>query len=128
MCEQFFAKHGQWFVLVSRVLFGALFFSHGLMKFGFVGGGVVPTFSMFWFAGVIEVIVGGLLVLGLLTRYVSIVAAIEMVAAWFIAHAPQGWNPFANGGELAVLYLSAFLVFMTIGAGKISIDHKVGLK
>lgn len=128
MCEQFFAKYGHWFLLGSRVLFGVLFFCHGLMKFGLLGGGVVPVFGLFWFAGIIEVIVGGLLVLGLLTRYASMLAAVEMVGAWFIAHAPQGWNPFANGGELAVLYFGAFLIFMTVGAGKVSLDRKVGLQ
>ena len=128
MCEKFFAKHGQWFVLVSRILFGVLFFCHGLMKFGFFEGGFVPVYSIYWFAGIIELIVGAALVLGIGTRYASMLGAADMLGAWFIAHAPSGWNPFSNGGELAVLYLSAFLVFMTIGAGRISLDRKVGLK
>ena len=124
MCEAFFMKHGVWFATIGRVLFGALFFCHGLMKFGFFGNFIAPTFGLYWFAGVIEIIVGGLVVLGLFTRYAAILGSLDMLGAWFIAHAPNGWNPFSNGGELAVLYLSAFLYIMTIGAGRFSLDHK----
>jgi putative oxidoreductase len=128
MCDKFFAKHGAYFTTVARVLFGALFLCHGLMKFGMFGSGFAPMYSIYWFAGVIEIVAGGLVVVGLLTRYAAILAAADMVGAWFIAHAPQGWNPFSNGGELALLYLAAFLFIMTMGGGMWSLDKKFGFK
>ncbi len=128
MCEKFFANHGYILTTLSRIIFGVLFMFHGLMKFGFLGNTPAPTFGLFWFAGAIEIVVGILVALGLLTRYAAMLGAVHMTMAWIIGHVPQGWNPFSNGGELAVLYFSAFLWIMTHGGGKLSVDAKLGLK
>ena len=42
--------------------------------------------------------------------------------AYFIAHAPRGFYPLANGGELAVLYCFVFLFLAVAGAGLWSAD------
>lgn len=113
---------------IFRVLIGLLFSMAGSTKvFGWFGGTPmpIPFGSLFWFAGAIEVVVGTLLVVGLLTRYASFVAAIEMVFAWFIGHAPQGWNPITNNGLPALLFLAAFLALVAHGAGKWGLDAKL---
>jgi len=49
-----------------------------------------------------------------------------MAAAYFIAHAPQGFFPLLNGGELAALYCFVFLYLSAHGGGPWSVDHMRG--
>jgi len=46
-----------------------------------------------------------------------------MAFAYFIAHAPQGFWPILNKGELAVLYCFVFLYLAAAGAGPLSLDR-----
>lgn len=111
-----------------RVGAGLLFLQHGLQKlFGMLGGagpdgGTVPLASMFGVAGILEFAGGILLVLGFFTRPVAFVLAIEMIAAFFIAHAPRGGAPVQNGGELPLLYALIFFFLVGFGAGPLSVD------
>jgi putative oxidoreductase len=43
--------------------------------------------------------------------------------AYFYAHAPRGFFPLLNGGELAALYSFGFLYLAAAGAGPWSIDR-----
>jgi putative oxidoreductase len=100
--------------LVLRAATGLLFLCHGLQKlFGLFGGQVVPLASRLGLAGVLELVGGALLVLGLFTRPVALVLALEMAAAYLIAHLPRSPWPLENGGELALLYLLIF-VFLAL--------------
>ncbi|WP_101296058.1 DoxX family protein [Halegenticoccus soli] len=115
--------------VVFRVLVGLLFIQHGAQKLlGLFGGAdgsgeTVPLLSMYGIAGVIELAGGLLIVVGLLTRLVAIIAAGEMVVAQLIAHLPNGVIPIQNGGELGLLYIAAFCVLSIYGAGQYSIAH-----
>ena len=42
--------------------------------------------------------------------------------AYFQSHAPRGFRPIQNGGELAALYCWLFLYIAAAGPGKWSID------
>jgi putative oxidoreductase len=112
---------------VLRAGAGVLFLQHGLQKlFGAFGGspaGPVPLMSMFGVAGLLELAGGILLIAGLLTRPVAAVLVIEMIAAYFIAHLPQGRWPIQNQGELALLYAAIFLFLAGNGAGPLSLDE-----
>jgi putative oxidoreductase len=110
---------------VFRLCVGLLFAQHGLQKlFGLLGGnGPVPLASQFGVAGVIELVGGLLIAVGLLTRLVAVVAAVEMVAAQVIAHLPRGVVPIQNGGELSLLFLLAFLVIVVFGGGRYSLER-----
>lgn len=125
MIHKYIKRYEDYFYLFFRVVFGALFFCHGLMKFGLLGGRNAEIFSMFWFAGIIELAVGTLVVLGLFASYAAMLGAAEMVAAYIIAHLPKGISPFANGGELAMLYFAGFVFISAYGSGKISLDKKI---
>jgi putative oxidoreductase len=46
-----------------------------------------------------------------------------MAAAYFIAHAPRGFWPLQNGGELAVVYCFVFLYIAAQGANAWSLDR-----
>jgi putative oxidoreductase len=82
----------------------------------------VPTFSLFGIAGLFELIGGVLFVLGIFTRPVAFILSGFTAAAYFIQHAPQGFFPILNGGELAALYCFVFLFFAAAGPGAWSID------
>jgi putative oxidoreductase len=110
-----------------RVMTGLLFIEHGTTKiFDF------PThlamfdgftfFSILGLSAVIELVGGILLVLGLFTRTTGFILAGEMAAAYFMAHAPRGFFPILNDGELAIVYTFAFLLIAAAGAGAFSID------
>jgi putative oxidoreductase len=45
-----------------------------------------------------------------------------MAVAYFQAHAPDGFWPIVNRGELAALYCFVFFFFSARGAGPYSID------
>jgi putative oxidoreductase len=116
-----------------RVVTGALFMQHGVQKlFGLLvdparpWGGPPPMFSQFWFAGVLEVFGGALIVLGLLTRPVAFLLSGEMAVAYFQAHFPRGFWPVRNGGENVVLFCFVFLHLFAVGAGPFSVDALLG--
>ena len=107
-------KAGPWFYLVFRLLVGLLFFMHGLVKFT---GDQAPG-GLFLVAGILELVIGAGVILGLFTRGLALVGAVEMLVAFLMVHAKNGLNPLANQGEPAVLFFAAFLVLMTYGAQK----------
>lgn len=111
---------------ILRIMSGLLFMQHGTAKF--LGIPYIqqmanlPTFSPSWIAGVFELIGGALLVIGLFTRPVAFLCSGLMAAAYFMAHAPRGFYPIINAGELAVLYCFVFLYIAAAGAGPWSLD------
>ena len=107
-----------------RFVAGFLFLFHGLQKvLGMYGVPVMPTGSMPWIAGVIELVGGTLIALGLFTAPVAFVCSGEMAAAYFMAHQPKGTWPIQNAGELAALYCFVFLYIFTRGSGPVSLDR-----
>ena len=114
---------------ILRILAGALFCMHGTPKlFGWFGGmgeagGSAPLVSLMGLAGVLEVFGGVLILLGLFTRPVALILALEMIIAYFKAHFPRGPVPLLNGGELALLYMSVWIFLAGNGAGPWSLDR-----
>ena len=72
--------------------------------------------------GLIELIGGFLFAIGLFTRPVAFILAGDVAVAYFMAHAPQGFYPLLNQGELAVLFCFVFLYFSVAGGGAWSLD------
>lgn len=110
-----------------RIMTGLLFLAHGTTKFFqfplteyFKDG--VPLFSLMGAAGLLEIVGGILIIIGLFTRVVAFVLAGFMAVAYFMAHAPMGFYPIINGGELAILFCFIFLWLATAGAGPYSLD------
>lgn len=115
---------------VLRIMTGLLFFAHGSAKLlgwpaveMFSGG--VPLMSMSGFSGLLEFVGGILIVLGLFTRYAAFVLSGMMAVAYFMAHAPQGFHPINNGGELAIMYCFVFLYLAAAGGGPWSLDARM---
>jgi putative oxidoreductase len=117
---------GRWTHAVLRIAAGLLFLQHGLQKlvgtFGGVNGTTVALASQMGVAGILELVGGCLLIVGFMTRPTAIVLAGEMIAAYFIAHMPQGGWPIQNLGELALLYCAIFVFLAGNGAGPLSVD------
>jgi len=109
---------------VLRIMTALLFFAHGTDKIlGFPDtGGTPDAFTMGWFAGMLELVGGALLVLGVFTRPVAFVLSGQMAVAYFIVHAPQSFHPLINGGDAAILFCFVFLYFVFAGPGPWSVD------
>ena len=107
-----------------RIVAGFLFMCHGLQKmFGLFGGQTPPSGSLPWFAGVIELTCGFLIMIGLLASWAAFLASGTMAVAYFLAHQPQGAMPIENKGELAALYAFVFLYIAARGAGPLSVAN-----
>ena len=111
---------------VLRIVAALLFVEHGTIKLlGFPPGSPMPmpaTFTLFWFAGVIETVGGALMALGLFTRSAAFLCAGEMAVAYFMGHATHGFFPAINMGDAAILYCFVFLYISAAGPGPWSVD------
>jgi putative oxidoreductase len=114
---------------IVRIMVGLLFMEHGLSKLlGFPPGPSPSMFALAWFAGVIELVGGALVVLGLFTRIAAFIMSGEMAIGYFLSHAPKGFFPMLNGGDAAILYCFIFLYFAVAGGGCWSLDQLLGGK
>ncbi len=113
---------------LMRIVFGLMFMTYGLIKFGLLGGldgngAMAPFLSWpYGIAALIELVGGALIAVGLLTKFVAFIAAGHMAVAYFMAHQPQGMLPAQNDGMPAVLFCFAFLYMAARGAGIWSAD------
>ena len=109
---------------VLRFMSGLLLLQHGTRKL-LQFPTPVPNFNfntMGGYAGVFELVGGALMVVGLLTRSTAFILSGMCAVAYFTAHAPRGFYPSLNGGELAALYCFVFLYIAAAGAGPWSLD------
>ncbi|MBD0327852.1 MAG: DoxX family protein [Pyrinomonadaceae bacterium] len=123
----FYVKWTPRLLSVLRIAVALLFIEHGSEKlFGFpttqqAASGSLPPLILV--AGVLEFFGGLLILFGLFTRPVAFVLSGEMAVAYFMSHAPQGFFPLQNRGELAALYSFVFLFFAVAGGGAWSLDN-----
>lgn len=125
----FMARFENATLALLRVMTGLFFMQHGVQKlFGWLGGwrgepgATAPLMSQSGLAGVLEVFGGMLFVLGLFTRPVAFILSGMMAVAYFQSHAPDGFWPILNRGELAALFCFVFFYFSARGAGPWSVD------
>ena len=105
-----------------RIVFGLLFFSHGVSKLFGLPPFPMPLTPLLHVAGVLELVGGALILIGWWTRPIAFLLSGEMAVAYFMMHAPHSPLPLANGGEAAILYCFAFLYLAAAGAGPWSLD------
>jgi putative oxidoreductase len=75
------------------------------------------------YAGVIELVIGLLALLGLFTHIAALIGSGTMAYAYFTKPQPTGVLPIQNGGELATLYCFAFLLIAFAGAGAFALGR-----
>ena len=133
--EATLAPHAPKAVAALRVMTALLFLQHGLAKMFHVpkvamfdGMNLLSgqIFSLMGLAALLEIFGSLLILVGLFTRPVAFVLSGFMAVAYFMAHAPSGFFPILNGGELAVLYSFVFLAFVFTGPGAYALDGKRG--
>ena len=120
-------RHSSTALGVFRIIIGLLFTMHGTSKlFGWPSTGK-PTVPLgtwpYWWGGVIEVVVGLLVLLGLFARVAAFIGSGAMAFAYFTEHQPKGFWPIQNGGELAVLYCFALLLIVFVGTGAFAVGR-----
>ena len=127
---------------VLRASVGAVFIAHGAQKlFGLWGGpGLNGTTAMLTGLGLpyaqplavvlaaVEFGGGILLVLGGLTRWVTVALAVDMAVAIWKVHYRNGFflsDQASRGGgvEYAMVLLAVLVCLMLVGPGALSIDH-----
>ncbi|MCA1415039.1 DoxX family membrane protein [Bradyrhizobium yuanmingense] len=125
-------------VLLSlfRFITGLLLFQYGVAKlFKFPA---LPMFakvellSLYGVAGTLELVLGGLLMIGLFSRLSAFILSGEMAFAYFIGHMFRGdtpvFLPLLNRGTEAILFCFACLYLAAAGGGPVSADAAMGKK
>ena len=107
---------------IFRIMAGLLLLAHGTGKHLGFPAGVNASNPWAAAAGYFELVGGILIVIGLFTRPVAFILSGMTAVAYFMAHAPRGFFPILNGGELVVLYCFVFLYIAAAGPGPWSID------
>ena len=118
---------------VLRIVTSLLFLEHGLQKiFNFPPAATPKPYDLMTLspglAGLLEVVGGGLLVLGLFSRPVAFLLSGEMAIAYFMAHAKRSPFPVLNGGDGAIMFCFIFLYIAAAGPGPWSLDSMLGKK
>jgi len=122
-----------------RVVCGLFLMPHGAQKlFGWFGGyglnatgeffaklGLQPGYTMALLAGLVELVGGGLLVLGLFTRPAALGVVIMMAVVVFAVHLPLGFFWQDGGFEYPLMWGLIALAIFFRGGGRLSLDHLI---
>ncbi|MFF5365226.1 DoxX family protein [Streptomyces scabiei] len=106
-----------------RIVLGLLFASEGAATvFGVLDRKASPVGDWpFWYAGVIELTCGALVLLGVATRGAAFLSSGIMAFAYFTEHQKDGLFPLQNGGLAPVLFCWGFLLLVFAGPGALSL-------
>ena len=112
-----------WGIAVMRVLTGYLFLAAGVAKVLYDDNGPIMVASSLG-----ELLFGAALIVGLLTRWVSIPLAILMLADILVFHPPYDLLEQDHGYEYALLRLAASVALALTGSGKVALDNIVAMR
>lgn len=120
-----------WGLTILRVVVGIVFIMHGIQK---LGGGVAGTAGFLGSLGIplpqvmaivliaVELLGGIALVLGLGTRYVSLLLAVTMLVAMVTVHLENGFYAQNGGVEFTLTLLAATVALALTGSGEAALD------
>ncbi|MFF6999084.1 DoxX family protein [Streptomyces sp. NPDC008313] len=112
-----------------RMVVGLLFACHGAASLfgvlgGAMGGGSIPAGTWpGWYAAVIQLVGGTLVLLGLGTRAAAFVSSGSMAYAYFDVHQSHALWPIQNGGEPSVMFCWTMLLLVFTGSGAFGLDR-----
>lgn len=113
-----------------RMVVGLLFACHGAVSLlGVLGGtdgnggteelGAWPS----WYAAMIQLVGGTLVLFGLGTRAAAFISSGSMAYAYFKVHQPEALWPIENHGESAAMFCWAMLLLVFTGSGAFGLDR-----
>ncbi|MFB7088564.1 DoxX family protein [Streptomyces sp. NPDC056296] len=107
-----------------RIVLGLLFSSEGAATvFGLLDRPASPVGDWpFWYAGVIELVAGALVLIGVATRSAAFLSSGIMAFAYFTEHQQDGLFPLQNGGLSPALFCWGFLLLAFFGPGSPSLS------
>ncbi|MFS8048677.1 DoxX family protein [Rhizobium sp. BR 314] len=109
---------------ILRIVTAVLFIEHGTQKlFGFPPAPFEIT-TLFFVAGIIELIGGILILLGLFTRPVAFLLSGEMAIAYFMVHMQIDFFPANNQGDGPIMFCFVFLFMVFAGPGAWALDNR----
>lgn len=123
-----------------RIGLGLILLVHGAQKVFMMGPGQVagffaklglePAYFLALVVMAVEFAGGICLLLGLLTRLVGLLFAIEMAVAIWKYHVPQGFyiSPNSYGYEFALLLIAGCLTLLLAGPGRFAVDRALKLE
>lgn len=130
-------------ILLTRVALGIVFIVHGVGKLLGMGpaatGPGIPGFEVFltnlgvpspllfaWVVAIVETVGGLFILVGLLTRVAAALTAIDMVAAAYLVHLPNGFVATDGGYELVlVLFILSLSLVISGDGGRLSLERLV---
>ncbi|MFT5840147.1 MAG: putative oxidoreductase [Bermanella sp.] len=122
---KFLNNYSEYSYAVFRIVIGFMFLCHGTQKlFSLPIDFPYPLNAMTTSAGVIELAVGALIIVGFYSRYAAFIASGTMAVAYWMVHGLNNLFPIANGGEITAFYCFAFLYIATNGPGIWSLNKK----
>lgn len=118
------ARWAPYALALLRIMTALLFIEHGTAKLlGFPASDMRPAIlTLGWIAGLLEIVGGGLVLVGFWTRATAFVLSGQMAVAYFMAHAPGSFFPLLNGGDAAILFCFIFFYIVFAGPGAWSLD------
>ena len=125
----------KWSLALLRVVLGVIFAYHGYLKL-FVPGGFKGTAAFLATLGIplpaysalivsaVEFFGGVFLILGIVTRWSTMLLIIDMLVALFMVHLKNGLLVSKGGYEFVLVLLAGLVVVLANGAGKLSLGSK----
>ena len=118
-------------ILLIRLVFGVLFFTHGLDKMIHFNDLLNSYPSVFGFGSYMTLMVtifcefccSLFLIAGLLVRIMTVPMIVAMGVAFFDIH-----DALLPEGELALIYLIVFIILFITGPGSFSVDYLIDSK
>ena len=125
----FLNKYAPQLLGVLRIVTGLQYLEHGTAKIlHFPHVAQYDNLAIMSFpagiAGLLEIVLGVLIVIGLFGRVAAFIASGEMAVAYFMAHFPHGFYPLLNGGDTAICFCFIFLYVAAAGPGAFALNQK----
>lgn len=123
-----------WSSLALRLALGAIFLGYGLQKLSDIAAveqyfaSISIPFAAFWAPVItgLEIIGGALLIVGVATRLLAAIFAVEMAIALVWAKMLQPDYTFVRGYDLDLIMLAATLALVLLGSGRLSVMGMLG--
>lgn len=110
-----------------RIMTALQFIEHGTQKFFNFPPAAEPfgnLMNLIGVAGLLEIVGGGLVLVGLFTRPAAFVLCGFMAVAYFMAHMPMDFWPVNNRGDAAISFCFIFLYLVFAGPGAFALDNR----